>query len=152
MILTDTNVDGSTKNTVDSSSGTTQGSATVYQSLLNSHTGLSADTPHNLHLANGGQGEFDLDFVVVQSIVSTDASTTVTNTTVDDADPAFTFTGSGWNVVKDSDVPAAAGFNPNYNNGSQQVTMSIGDKVQLEFSGTGVVSGFFFHVDPQRET
>ncbi|KIP09458.1 hypothetical protein PHLGIDRAFT_126330 [Phlebiopsis gigantea 11061_1 CR5-6] len=140
VVLTDTDISGASTNTIDSSSGTSEGAATTYQSLLYSHTGLTAGTPHNLHLTNGGKGQFDLDFLVVQSDVAA-ASGSILNGTIDDADPAFTFGGGAWKELK-SDGNIVTKY---WNNGTERVSPEIGTTAKLDFTGNGVeIHGTWF--------
>lgn len=140
MVISDTDPEGKVTNVVDSPSGTNQASGTFYQSLLFSQTDLKADTQHNIHLANGGQGEFDFDFIIVQTEVGSSGSS-VSNFTIDDANPAFTFSVGSWNEST-ADPNAPNIVNKYWNNGTEHVADGVGAKVTLDFAGTGVVRLF----------
>jgi formate-dependent phosphoribosylglycinamide formyltransferase (GAR transformylase) len=90
-----------------------------------------------LHLATGGQGEFDLDYVIVQNVIGVDHSATMNETVVEETSPAFSFMDGSWNITTSEDNSYAPSA---YSGGSERTTQSVGAKVQLTFQGTGVVS------------
>ena len=138
VTLSDITPEGNVTLLLSPALGTNQASTTLYQSLLYSQTGLKVDTPHNIHVANTGQGEFDFDFILVETEVGSPDST-VHSIVIDDTNPAFTYSGGSWNQsVADPNSPSTM-VTKYWNNGTEHRCSDIGAKAVLDFSGTGVV-------------
>ena len=137
--MADTTPEGEVTTLSSPALGTNKASETIYQSLLYSQTSLKADTPHKLTLSNTGAGEFDFDYIIVETEVGSSDST-VHSFTIDDTNPAFTFSGGSWNQSVADPNASSALVTKYWNNGTQHTTSDIGAKVALNFSGTGVAS------------
>lgn len=124
---------------IDTANGSTKapGQDTIYQTLLYSHTKLDATQPHNLRIDNGGDGEFALDFLVVESDVGTDGTAKVQEITLDDTSLAFSFPTGQWNATV---APAQKNIvNQYWENSTEHSVEDIGAQVELKFRGSGVV-------------
>lgn len=124
---------------IDTANGSTKAPSqdTIYQTLLYSHTKLDATQPHNLRIDNGGDGEFALDFLVVESDVGTDDKAKVQEITLDDTSLAFAYPIGQWNATV---APATKNIvNQYWQNSTEHSVEDIGAQVELKFRGSGVV-------------
>ena len=127
----------STNSPGNTTTGNSQASATAHQALLYSGAQLDNSVNHVLTV-NVGSGEFILDYVVVESPVPGSFKGPMTNWTLDDTSPAFSYSGGTWQ----SELPQSTNntLYPHILNGTSQSSDDVGAQARIDFNGTGVVS------------